>query len=207
MTRSPISRIFSCAIAFCLLALAVVVSARAQDAAIDPEVLKLGRTQYLICSACHGQNGEGGAAGPPLAGSEWVNGPPENLIRIQLRGLRGPITVKGQTHDFPAGMAPLAYQNDAQIAAVLTYVRQSFGNSAPAITPQQVAALRGEVGKPQLTAADLILPDNLATPAEPGKYDALETGSNLTKWIAVALVGLLVCGSLLAIALRGRTKE
>lgn len=206
MTRSPIFRIFSCYMAFCMLAVAIVVPARAQDAAVDPEVLKLGRTQYLICSACHGQNGEGGAAGPPLAGSEWVTGPPENLIRIQLRGLRGPITVKGQVHDFPAGMAPLAYQNDAQIAAVLTYVRQSFGNSAPAITPEQVAALRGEVGKPQLTVADLIPPDDLAAPVNSGKYGSLETGSNLTKWTVVALVGLLVCGSLVAIALRGRTK-
>lgn len=207
MTRSQTSRIFRFCIASGLLALVGVVPAWAQTDDFNPEVLKLGRTQYIVCSACHGQNGEGGGAGPPLAGSEWVNGPPENLIRIQLRGLRGPITVKGQVHDFPAGMAPLAYQNDAQIAAVLTYVRQSFGNSAPPITPEQVAALRGEVGKPQLTVADLIPPDDLVAPVNAGKYDALETDSNLTKWIAVVLVVLLVCGSLVAIALRGRTKE
>lgn len=174
--------------------------------AADPEVMRLGRTQYMVCAACHGQNGEGGPAGPPIAGSEWVTGPPENLIRIQLRGLEGPITVKGQTYDFPGGMAPLAYQDDKQIAAVLTYIRQSFGNSAPAVTPDQVAALRGEVGKPKLRAADLIPPvaapaapavTGTAAPAAPSnKYDDLRTSSGAGRWIiaggALALLGLLI---------------
>ncbi|MEO7098523.1 MAG: c-type cytochrome, partial [Luteolibacter sp.] len=125
---------------------------------IDPAVLKTGRQQFLLCGACHGQSGEGTAAAPPLAGSEWVNGPAENLIRIQLRGLQGPIKVKGQEYNMAAGMAALAYQNDEQIAAVLTYVRNSFGNSAPSVTPEQVTALRSEVGKPQVMAADLTTP-------------------------------------------------
>ena len=47
--------------------------------------------------ACHGANGEGTVLAPPLAKSNWVNGPVENLIRIQLRGLQGPITVSGNT--------------------------------------------------------------------------------------------------------------
>jgi quinoprotein glucose dehydrogenase len=125
---------------------------------IDPAILKNGRAQFIVCGACHGQNGEGTATAPPLAGSEWVNGPAENLIRIQLRGLKGPISVKGQNYNFPVGMAPLAYQTDDQIAAVLTYARNSFGNSAPAITPEQVASFRSEVGKPQLNAAELVPP-------------------------------------------------
>jgi mono/diheme cytochrome c family protein len=113
----------------------------------------------MLCGACHGQNGEGGPAGPPLAGSEWVTGPVSNLIRIQLRGLIGPITVKGVVYDqFPAGMLPMAYQTDEQIAGALTYVRNSFGNKASAVTPDQVKALRGEVGKPQLTEAELVKP-------------------------------------------------
>lgn len=128
------------------------------DAPIDPAIMELGKAQFLVCGACHGQNGEGGPAGPPLAGSEWVTGPVSNLVRIQLRGLQGPITVAGKEYNFPAGMAALAYQNDEQIAAVLTYVRNSFGNKAPAVKPEQVAALRSEVGKPPLTQADLIKP-------------------------------------------------
>jgi mono/diheme cytochrome c family protein len=52
----------------------------------------------------------------------------------------------------------MAYQTDEQIAAVLTYVRNSFGNKASAVKSAQVAALRGEVGKPPLTVADLTQP-------------------------------------------------
>ncbi|MES2922178.1 MAG: HEAT repeat domain-containing protein [Verrucomicrobiota bacterium] len=173
--------------------------------AIDPTTHKTGQQQFIVCGACHGQSGEGTAAGPPLAGSEWVNGPAENLIRIQLRGLQGPIKVKGQEHNFPAGMAALAYQNDDQIAAVLTYVRNSFGNSAPPVTAAAVAALRSEVGKPPLTAAELTQPPSNApavvTPAQspatqaPGKYDNLVPESNNSKWIAI-VVGLFVLGTL-----------
>jgi quinoprotein glucose dehydrogenase len=167
---------------------------------IDPAVLKTGKTQYIVCAACHGQQGEGTAAGPPLAGSEWVNGPPENLIRIQLRGLQGPITVKGQTYDFPSGMAPLAYQTDEQIAAVLTYIRSSFGNSAPAVTPAEVAALRPEAGKPMLTAAELIPPTPEASPA-PAKYADLRPASSISRTLVTSLAALLIF-TLLAFATR-----
>lgn len=128
------------------------------DAPIDPAVMEIGKTAFIVCSACHGQNGEGGLAGPPLANSEWVSGPVSNLILIQLRGLVGPIKVNGKEYNFPAGMAPMAYQTDEQIAGVLTYVRNSFGHKATAVKPEQVAALRSEVGKPQITAEELIQP-------------------------------------------------
>ena len=55
-------------------------------------------------------------------------------------------------------MTPMAYQTDEQIAGVLTYVRNSFGNKASAVKPEQVAPLRGEVGKPQVTVEELIQP-------------------------------------------------
>lgn len=131
-----------------------------EDAPIDPAVMEIGKTQYLVCGACHGQNGEGvEGAGPPLANSEWVTGPISNLIKIQLRGLAGPIEVNGILYDnFVAGMAPMAYQTDEQVAGVLTYIRNSFGNKASAVKPEQVAALRGEVGKPQITVEELIKP-------------------------------------------------
>lgn len=186
--------------------------------ALDPELLKQGRTQFIVCGACHGQNGEGTAAGPPLAGSEWVTGPVENLIRIQLRGLQGPITVKGQTYNFPAGMAALAYQNDEQIAAVLSYVRNSFGNSASPVSAAEVAALRGEVGKPPVTVADLVPPTTAAaTPApaanqsttdssakpQPNAYDNLKPSSSLPKWIAI---GAVLAAALVVIVLKSRSK-
>lgn len=125
---------------------------------IDPAVMEVGKAAYLLCGACHGQNGEGGPIAPPLAGSEWVTGPISNLVRIQLRGLVGPITVAGKEYNMPGGMAALSFQNDEQIAGVLTYIRNSFGNKASAVKPEQVAALRSEVGKPQVTAAELTKP-------------------------------------------------
>lgn len=132
----------------------------AADAEIDPAVLEAGKAQYMTatCFVCHGMNGEGGPIGPPLAESDWVTGPVSNLIRIQLRGLTGPITVSGKEYNLPAPMAPLAQQTDEQIAAVLTHIRNSFGNKASAVLPEQVKMLRSEVGKPMLTEADLIKP-------------------------------------------------
>jgi len=122
-----------------------------------PEVMALGKTQYAACMACHGMDGGGAAGvGPPLAGSEWVTGPVENLILIQLRGLQGPIKVKGTEYNLI--MPPQAHQTDDQIAAVLTFIRNSFGNKASAVTAEQVAALRTEVGKPMITSAELTLP-------------------------------------------------
>lgn len=166
----------------------------ASSYATDPAVMEKGKIQFMICAACHGQQGEGTAAAPPLAGSEWVIGPVENLIRIQLRGLRGPITVKGREYDIAGGMTPMAYQNDDQIAAVLTYVRQSFGNNAPAVEPAQVSALRGEVGKPQLTVADLLKPDGAtpvaaASPTSSNKYANLNDGESFPRW---AVIGIIV---------------
>jgi mono/diheme cytochrome c family protein len=131
----------------------------AADAPVDPAVMEAGKGQYVLCMACHGADGNGVPnIAPPLAGSEWVNGPVQNLIRIQLRGLMGPITVKGVEYNLPAPMVAQAFQTDEQVAAVLTYVRNSFGNKASPVTPEMVASLRSEVGKPPLTVADLIPP-------------------------------------------------
>ena len=135
-----------------------VIDAPVADGPVDPAAMEVGKAQFLVCGACHGQNGEGGPIAPPLAGSDWVKGPVSNLIRIQLRGLQGPITVSGKEYNMPGGMAALSYQTDEQIAGVLTYVRNSFGNKASAVKPEQVAALRSELGKPQITVQELTKP-------------------------------------------------
>ena len=134
------------------------IDAAAADTPVDDKLMEIGKADYLLCGACHGQNGEGGPIAPPLAGSEWVTGPVSNLIKIQLRGLVGPITVAGKEYDMPGGMAALPFQTDEQIAGVITYIRNSFGNKASGVTPEQVAALRGEVGKPQITVEELTKP-------------------------------------------------
>lgn len=127
---------------------------------IDAAVWELGKAKYETvgsCITCHQPDGNGLAgAFPPLAGSEWVSGPVENLIRIQLRGLAGEIEVKGNTYN--SAMPPMANQTDEEIAAVLTYIRNTFGNTGSAVTPDMVAKFRDEVGQPMLTVADLIDP-------------------------------------------------
>lgn len=167
------------------------------------DLIQAGQQQYMLCGACHGQQGEGTAAAPPLAGSEWVNGPAENLIKIQLRGLTGPITVKGVEYNIQPGMMPMAYQTDEQIAGVLSYIRANFGNNAPPVTVAEVAALRSEVGKPMITAAELIQPEVTISPATteqgepipiPEKYKHLESSIGLpTAVIAFIPIFTLVC--------------
>jgi len=94
------------------------------------------------CAACHQATGLGlPGAFPPLAGSEYVLGEEARVVRIVLHGLTGPVTVKGQT--FNGAMPAWADQlSDAEIAAVLTYVRSSWGNGAEAITVEKVARER-----------------------------------------------------------------
>jgi len=142
---------------------------------IDPAVMELGKNQYILCAACHGPTGAGVPnLAPPLAKSEWVTGPVENLIGIQLRGLTGPITVAGKEFNLPVPMAAMgAGQPDENIAAVLTYIRNSFGNSAPAVTANMVADYK-EVNKeilsqspiPMLETKDLINPHKGVPAAE-----------------------------------------
>lgn len=110
-------------------------------AAQNPALIAAGREEYFICQTCHMENGEGMAGTyPPLAGSEIVNGPPEPMIAIVLHGLQGPVTVKGQAYNNV--MAPWGSLGDDQIAAVVSYVRASWGNTASSVTPQDVAAVR-----------------------------------------------------------------
>ena len=96
------------------------------------------------CMACHQANGQGvPGAFPPLAGSEWLAGSEERIIRIVLQGLHGPITVAGK--DFNSAMASLGgVLKDEQIANALTYVRSEWGNSAPEVKPETVARIRAE---------------------------------------------------------------
>jgi mono/diheme cytochrome c family protein len=107
---------------------------------VDPMVL--GKRTFNNCVTCHQQNGEGvPGAYPPLAGSEIVNGPPEKLAAILLHGLNGPLHVKGAVYngEMPEWGSKL---KDEQIAAVLTYIRASFGNSAAPVSPDLVQKVR-----------------------------------------------------------------
>lgn len=98
------------------------------------------------CATCHQASGLGVAGQyPPLAGSEYVNGGTRRLGMILLKGLEGPVTVKGAQFG-AAVMQPWEKTlTDAKISDVLTYIRQEWGNSAPAVSPESIAALRKEL--------------------------------------------------------------
>jgi mono/diheme cytochrome c family protein len=125
----------------------------AAEVKVDP--LLLGASQYkAVCITCHQETGQGiPGTYPPLAGSEWVNGPAARVIRIVVYGLKGDIHVEG--HDFNAAAMPVfgqvngsAYNwSDEKIAAVLTYVRQTWGNKADPVKPEDVAAVHKAVGE------------------------------------------------------------
>lgn len=106
------------------------------------EQMKRGAAVYArTCIACHQPTGLGlPPVFPPLANAPIVAGNPELPVKFILHGLMGPITVNGMTYN--SMMPPVAGVSDADIADVLTYVRQSFGNQANAVTADQVKAIR-----------------------------------------------------------------
>lgn len=99
------------------------------------------------CETCHNTDGNGkkGQA-PPFVRSEWVLGSPTRMIRIPQNGLSGPIPLNGGIWNEAPAMPPMgAPLSDEDLAAVLTYIRQSWGNKAPEVTPDQVKTVRKEV--------------------------------------------------------------
>lgn len=114
-----------------------------------------------LCAGCHQATGLGlPGVFPPLAGSEWVKAQEAIPAKILVAGLSGSVTVKGQTYN---GQMPSFKQlSDDEIAAVLTYLRSSWGNSAPPVTAASVKSVRdslkdrsepwkgeAELGRPQ----------------------------------------------------------
>ncbi len=99
------------------------------------------------CALCHNPDGMGKPAqAPPLVGSEWVLAAGVNrLIRIPQLGLSGPIEVKGQVWNLPMAAMGVAYSDD-DLAAVLSYIRNSWGNKASIVTGDQVKKVRAELG-------------------------------------------------------------
>ena len=104
-----------------------------------------------VCGICHGPDGMGKPAqAPPLAGSEWVNTKASGrLAHIPLAGLNGSMQVEGK--DWNLNMAPMgAALSDADLAAVLTYIRNSWGNKGSEVTADEVKSVRTSLGaRPQ----------------------------------------------------------
>ncbi|MFK5921337.1 MAG: c-type cytochrome [Verrucomicrobiota bacterium] len=102
-----------------------------------------------ICIACHQPNGQGmKMIAPPLVDSEWVQGSEQRLIALVLDGMTGPITVNGKTYTVPEvqpvmpGLRINPEMDDNKIAAILTYVRNTWGNGAKPVSQKAVADYR-----------------------------------------------------------------
>ena len=121
--------------ALCFLAAAAV-------AAPDADSMKRGQAVYSrTCIACHQPTGMGiPPVFPPLAGSEWVSKDASIAVRNIVNGMQGPITVKGVTYN--SMMPPVAGLSDKDIAAVVTYVNNSWGNAGPTVTEAEVTAIK-----------------------------------------------------------------
>jgi mono/diheme cytochrome c family protein/sugar lactone lactonase YvrE len=115
------------------------------------ELFKIGKKIYAkegYCGTCHQADGKGLTASgfPPLAGTKWVTGNEERAIKIVLKGLLGQIDVNGKTYPGQVPMTPFeGLLDDKEVAAVLTYVRNSFGNKASVISPEKVKIVRASV--------------------------------------------------------------
>jgi nitrite reductase (NO-forming) len=109
--------------------------------------MQRGKAVFLgTCSTCHQLEGQGLASiFPPLAKSDYLMADATRSIDIVLKGLSGPLAVNGQTYN--STMPPLANLTDHEIADVLTYVRNSFGNEGDAISADQVAKARAAIPK------------------------------------------------------------
>lgn len=133
------------------------------SAPIFDALVRNGSKIYSKCSGCHQPDGLGdGANYPPLSGSEWVVGDTERLAMIILNGVKGEITVQGRTwnSNMPSQM-PLSA---VELASLMTYLRNNFGNSSGDVVTPEMAGAALEIYKeradgsamaPQMTEAEL----------------------------------------------------
>jgi mono/diheme cytochrome c family protein len=125
-----------------MLRFSSVAEARSNNRVANPQGPD-GKAVYgTTCAACHQATGDGvSGVYPPLAGSEWVNGDEAKIARIVLHGLTGPVEVAGETY---SGMMPPwgGVLKDPELAAVLSYIRSSWGNKATPVTAAKIASIR-----------------------------------------------------------------
>jgi mono/diheme cytochrome c family protein len=132
-----------------------------------------GQEQYLAgqqiyqreghCITCHQANGKGlDPAFPSIANSPWVTGDKDRLIKLTLHGLMGPLEIEGKKYDGQVPMTPFGGMlNDEEIANVLTFVRNSFGNDAAPIQAAEVQKVRAaEPGRMKLYNTDELLKEH-----------------------------------------------
>ncbi|MFN8356380.1 MAG: dehydrogenase [Spirosomataceae bacterium] len=120
------------------------------------QLFALGRQHYLTtCAGCHGTDGEGlNRFAPPLRESAWVLGDEKRLALIVLHGMEGPLDVAGKLYDAPEILPVMpahSTMDDGAITAILTYIRNEWGNNAGPTT-------KGIVGKTRHTSQGRVIP-------------------------------------------------
>ena len=111
--------------------------------------IKAGEALYNgTCSVCHQSNGDGIAnVFPPLAKSDYLNADKTRAISIVLNGLNGPVTVNGAKFD--SVMPPMSQLNDDEVANIVTFTLNSWGNKGGRVMAADVAKVRKATPRPQ----------------------------------------------------------
>ncbi|HSF45904.1 MAG TPA: cytochrome c, partial [Chitinophagaceae bacterium] len=107
------------------------------------ESIKRGKEVYATyCQSCHMEDGKGiPGVNPPVAKADYLKKPTDSLINVILKGQSGEIIVNGKKYNIP--MPPQEYLTDEQIADVINYTKNSWGNKiAGVVTPVMVKSLR-----------------------------------------------------------------
>jgi len=125
----------------------IIVLALAQTGNTLKASMDRGKKVYdTYCLSCHMEDGTGvPRMNPTLVKTKWVLGDKKKLAAIILNGMDEEIEIDGQNYSNP--MAPLDFLKDEEIADVLTYIRNSFGNKASAVTAAEVKAARATLKK------------------------------------------------------------
>ena len=165
-----------------------------------------GRAIFLLnCAACHQATGKGGGPYPPLAGNPAVNAADSaGIIQIVLNGRTGPITVNGT--QYGGNMPSWRELSDADIAAVLTYVRTAWGNGAPAVSADQVATAR----LPSAMSGQALFAAHCATCHQPtgqgtDVFPPLAGNPTVTAGDPTAMIAIIVNGRTGPLTVNGHT--
>jgi nitrite reductase (NO-forming) len=122
---------------------AAAVQASASGTLTREQQIKAGEVLFKgTCSACHQDRGQGiPDVFPPLAGSDYLLADKKRAIGVVLNGLTGPVTVNGKSYN--SVMPPMSQLNDDEVANILTFAMNSWGNQGGAVTAAEVKAVRG----------------------------------------------------------------
>src|SRR6187455_1426609 len=133
----------------CLAPVATAVQSSAKGTLTKEQQVKSGEVLFKgTCSACHQDTGAGiPNVFPPLAKSDYLLADKRRAIGIALNGLSGPVTVNGST--FNSVMPPMSQLNDDEIANILTFALNSWGNDGGVVTAQEVKQVRATTKRPE----------------------------------------------------------